>query len=83
MISLAIIQAQKAKLALSIGLIGGLIALPGQAQMLEEVFVTATKRAVGMQDVPIALSVMSGEKIAEQGIGSLEDLAVYMRMALT
>ena len=75
---MTIIQTQKTKLALSIGLIGGLIAMPGQAQMLEEVIVTATKRAVGMQDVPIALSVMNGEKIAEAGIGSLEDLAVFM-----
>ncbi|MFV0277992.1 MAG: TonB-dependent receptor [Parahaliea sp.] len=45
---------------------------------LEEVVVTATKREVGMQDVPIALSVVTGEKISEQGIGSLEDLTVYM-----
>ena len=75
---MTIMQTQKTKLALSIGLIGGLIAMPGQAQMLEEVIVTATKRAAGMQDVPIALSVMSGERIAEQGIGSLEDLAVFM-----
>lgn len=31
-----------------------------------------------MQDVPIALSVMNGDKIMEQGIGSLTDLAVFM-----
>ena len=30
-----------------------------QGPVLEEVIVTATKRAEGMQDVPIALSVMS------------------------
>ncbi|MFT5099509.1 MAG: iron complex outermembrane receptor protein [Planctomycetaceae bacterium] len=65
-------------IALSAGLVSGLMALPAQSQMLEEVVVTATKRAVGMQDVPIALSVMEGEKIAEQGIGSLTDLAVFM-----
>ena len=46
--------------------------------MLEEVLVTATKREVGLQDVPIALTVMSGDKISEQGIDSLEDLAVFM-----
>lgn len=49
-----------------------------QNLMLEEVVVTATKRVVGMQDVPIALSVVSGDKINEQGIGSLEDMAVFM-----
>ena len=46
--------------------------------MLEEVIVTASKRVQGMQDVPIALSVMSGEKITDQGIGSLEDMAVFL-----
>ncbi|MFQ3325161.1 MAG: iron complex outermembrane receptor protein [Pseudomonadales bacterium] len=64
--------------AIAIAVAGGLAAMPLQAQMLEEVIVTATKRSVGMQDVPIALSVMSGEKIAEAGIGSLEDMAVFM-----
>lgn len=65
-------------LAAAIGIVTGLAALQSQAQMLEEVVVTATKRAVGMQDVPIALSVVDGEKIMEQGIGSLTDLAVFM-----
>lgn len=46
--------------------------------VLEEVIVTASKRVQGMQDVPIALSVMSGEKITEQGIDSLEDMAVFL-----
>lgn len=46
--------------------------------MLEEVLVTATKREAGLQDVPIALSVMTGEKISEQGIGDLSELAVFM-----
>jgi outer membrane receptor protein involved in Fe transport len=64
--------------AIAIAVAGGLAAMPLQAQMLEEVIVTATKRAVGMQDVPIALSVMTGEKIAEAGIGNLEDMTVFM-----
>jgi iron complex outermembrane receptor protein len=64
--------------AIAIAVAGGLAAMPLQAQMLEEVIVTATKRAVGMQDVPIALSVMSGAKIAEAGITNLEDMAVFM-----
>jgi len=46
--------------------------------MLEEVIVTATKRAESMQDVPIAISMMSGEKISEQNIQSLDDLAIFM-----
>jgi outer membrane receptor protein involved in Fe transport len=54
------------------------IAIPAQSQMLEEVMVTATKREVGMQDVPISLAVMEGDKISEQGITSLTDVAVFM-----
>ncbi|MCX2980694.1 TonB-dependent receptor [Halieaceae bacterium IMCC14734] len=46
--------------------------------MLEEVIVTATKREASMQDVPIAISMMNGEKIMEQGIQSLEELAIFM-----
>lgn len=48
------------------------------AQMLEEVLVTATKRTEGLQDVPISMSVMQGAMIQEQGLADLEDLAVYM-----
>ncbi|MEZ5568126.1 MAG: TonB-dependent receptor [Halioglobus sp.] len=58
---------------------GLLFAAGSQAQpMLEEVLVTATKREVGLQDVPIAVSVMNAERIQEQGIGSLDELAVFM-----
>ncbi len=49
-----------------------------QGPMLEEIIVTATKRAEGLQDVPISMSVMSGEKIEQQGITELEDLAVFL-----
>ncbi len=52
--------------------------VPVQAQMLEEVIVTATKREEGLQDVPIALAVMDGNKISEQGIRSLTDVAIFM-----
>ncbi|MFT4519433.1 MAG: iron complex outermembrane receptor protein [Halioglobus sp.] len=52
--------------------------LSAQGLVLEEVMVTATKRTEGLQDVPISLSVMSGEKIIEQGISSLEELAVFI-----
>ena len=36
--------------------------------MLEEVIVTAQKRAESLQDVPISVSAMSGEKINNTGI---------------
>ena len=64
--------------ALAAAVATGLGVVPAQAQMLEEVIVTATKRAVGMQDVPIALAVMEGEKMNEQGVRSLTDVAIFM-----
>jgi outer membrane receptor protein involved in Fe transport len=66
-------------MAISIAIASGLTAMPTQAQLtLEEVIVTATKRPVGLQDVPIALSVMSGKKIVQQGITDLEEMAVFL-----
>ncbi len=50
----------------------------GEELQIEEIIVTATKKAEGMQDVPISLSVIEGDKIAEQGFGSLETLVEFM-----
>ncbi|NND69051.1 MAG: Plug domain-containing protein, partial [Halioglobus sp.] len=49
-----------------------------QGTVLEEVIVTAQKRAESLQDVPVAVSAVSGEKIAEAGIQALEDLSSYV-----
>ena len=49
-----------------------------QSFTLEEIIVTATKRVVGLQEVPIAISVMSGAEISEKGLTKMEDLAMYM-----
>jgi iron complex outermembrane receptor protein len=46
--------------------------------MLEEVIVTAQKRTESLQDVPISVSAMSGEKINDQGITNLEELTLYI-----
>jgi outer membrane receptor protein involved in Fe transport len=48
--------------------------LPGaaaQGLVLEEVIVTAQKRTESLQDVPISVAAMSGEKIDDIGITSL------------
>ena len=45
---------------------------------LEEIIVTATKRAEGLQEVPIAISVMSGQEINAKGLTKMEDLSAYM-----
>ncbi|MEH6587426.1 MAG: TonB-dependent receptor [Halioglobus sp.] len=49
-----------------------------QGLMLEEVIVTAQKRAQSLQDVPISVAAMSGEKISDSGITSLEELTLYI-----
>jgi iron complex outermembrane recepter protein len=48
-----------------------------QSLILEEVIVTAQKRAQGLQNVPIAISAVTGEKIDELGIRDLEEVALY------
>lgn len=47
------------------------------AQWLEEVTVTAQKREQSAQDVPISISVFSGEALKQLGIDSTIDLAAY------
>lgn len=45
---------------------------------LEEVVVTAQKRAESLQDVPISVSAMSGDKLAEAGIPNMGDFSAYV-----
>ncbi len=49
----------------------------GQA-MLEEVIVTAQKRAESLQDVPISVSALQGEQIKDAGIPDMTALADYV-----
>jgi outer membrane receptor protein involved in Fe transport len=46
-----------------------------QAAMLEEVVVTAQKRVQSLQDVPISVSVTSGETLDDYAIGDLGELS--------
>jgi outer membrane receptor protein involved in Fe transport len=64
---------------------GSLLAGSAQAQepgangpMLEEVLVTAQKRVESLQDVPISVNAVSGEKMQEAGIDRIENLAPYV-----
>jgi iron complex outermembrane receptor protein len=60
----------------------GLSAFGVQAQeqelVFEEIIVTAQKREQSLQDVPISISVVTGEKLTEAGIFNLDDLALYV-----
>jgi iron complex outermembrane recepter protein len=48
-----------------------------QNLILEEVIVTAQKRVESLQDVPISIAAVSGEKIDDAGITGLEELTLY------
>jgi len=73
-------KAQKKPLALIVmaSTLGLSATAQSQGPILEEIVVTATKRAVGMQDVPIALSVMTGEKMSDMGLKELSEMSVYV-----
>lgn len=47
-----------------------------QEGVLEEVIVTATKRAESLQDIPVAVNAFSADLIEEAGIGNAGDLAI-------
>ena len=44
---------------------------------VEEIIVTATKRAESIQDVPISISAYSGDFLEESDIRTLQDLSLY------
>lgn len=49
-----------------------------QTPTLEEVYVTAQKRTQTLQEVPISLNAISGEKLDREGITSIERMADYI-----
>lgn len=49
-----------------------------QESFFEEIVVTAQKREQGLQDVPISISVLTGDKFQEAGIETLDDLTLYV-----
>jgi len=57
-------------------LASAIAAAPLQAAELEEVVVTAQKRAQGANDVGITVNAFTGDQIAEMGVATAEDIAV-------
>jgi outer membrane receptor protein involved in Fe transport len=45
---------------------------------LEEIVVTAQKREQGLQDVPVSIQALTGERIADANIHRLEDLSAHV-----
>ena len=58
--------------------LGLALANQASAQKLEEVVVTATKRAESLQDVPISMIAMSGDSIKDMGVTRGEEFAADM-----
>ncbi len=54
-----------------------------QQATLEEIVVTAQKRAESLQDVPVAVSAVTGAKILDSGIVRLEDLRNFVPTLFT
>jgi len=46
--------------------------------LIEEIMVTATKRAQSIYEVPIAMSAFEGDKLAEQGIVDIVDIGKFV-----
>ncbi|MBT8091840.1 MAG: TonB-dependent receptor [Gammaproteobacteria bacterium] len=55
----------------------GLASLPAAAEF-EEITVTATKRATGLQDTPIAIQALGEEKLDELNITNFDDYIRYL-----
>ena len=54
------------------------------AAELEEIIVTATKRAESLQEVPVSLTAISGSKIEDAGMHSFAELSAYVpNLAIT
>ncbi len=74
----------KKRYFVAVSLIALTTAVPAQAQEAAatgssgEIVVTAQKRVQNVQDVPIAISVVAGEELQEQGSASLVDYAGYV-----
>ena len=73
-------MANSRRLAIAVALVLGAGAAQAQQSgaTLEEIVVTAQKRAESLQDVPVAVSAVSGVKIAEQGVTGIESLRNFV-----
>jgi iron complex outermembrane receptor protein len=65
--------------AISAALVASVASAPLHAQeaVLEEVIVTATKRAESVMDVPLAITAMSGEFIRDVNLNDVKDLIAF------
>lgn len=65
-------------LNLATGVFLGLILCTSTYAQIEEVVVTAQKRAQNIQDVPISITAISGDFMEDSGVDTLQDLSTYI-----
>lgn len=68
------------QLSLLAAVIASYVSLPvfaAETPVLDEIVVTAQKRAQKLEDVPISLTAINGEKLEEAGITSISGIADY------
>ncbi|PLW83784.1 TonB-dependent receptor [Kineobactrum sediminis] len=53
------------------------VSVPAWSQTLEEVIVTATKRSESVQDVPLAITALSGNFINQVNMNDIKDLVAF------
>jgi iron complex outermembrane receptor protein len=65
--------------AVSVAIMTGMAPMPllAQGDVIEEVIVTATKRAESVMDVPLAITAMSGDFIREVNLNDIKDLIQF------
>ena len=66
-------------IALSAGVASGAAqAQEKEGRFIEEVIITATKQAASLQDVPIAVTALSGETLEELGVSNFSDYVLQL-----
>lgn len=63
--------------AVSAAVLATAVSTPAFSQSLEEVIVTATKRAESVQDVPLAITALSGDFVNKVNLDDVKDLVAF------
>src|SRR5580698_2671550 len=70
--------AQAITVALGLGSAGAAVAQSAGDSPLEAIIVTATRRSENLQDVPIAITALTGNMLSELNVQTLDDFVKYL-----